>query len=340
MLASHGTGRDRTPPVRVTDKSDIAGAPRPLPGSRRATRTLRQGHRVRDKQDGDRPGIVIGIHGLANKPPVDEKTRWWKAAIAEGLTRNEGLGDPAFAFGFVYWADLRYETPLSGDAVTEPYLPHSGAAALPSTADAPGLTGQDLLGTLYAGIHRIEDWTGLTLVDDAILEHRFDDLWHYHGECAFAGQVRTRLIEQLRRFRDHRILLVAHSMGSVIAYDTLRLLEREAPDLRIAHLITLGAPLGLAKVMHKVETEFGSVRVPNNVGAWTNLADGHDVVAVAGTLAQDYAPSASGLSVTDCRVVNDYHRATGETNHHKSYGYLRTPEFSAIAAGFVDPPGG
>ena len=33
----------------------------------------------------ERPSVIVGIHGLANKPPVDEKTRWWHAAIAEGL---------------------------------------------------------------------------------------------------------------------------------------------------------------------------------------------------------------------------------------------------------------
>jgi hypothetical protein len=32
--------------------------------------------------------VVIGIHGLANKPPSDEKKDWWKRAIIEGLKRN------------------------------------------------------------------------------------------------------------------------------------------------------------------------------------------------------------------------------------------------------------
>ena len=34
---------------------------------------------------------IIGIHGLANKPPRDEKAAWWGAAIREGLVRNRGL---------------------------------------------------------------------------------------------------------------------------------------------------------------------------------------------------------------------------------------------------------
>jgi hypothetical protein len=29
--------------------------------------------------------VIIGIHGLANKPPADEKKEWWKSALIEGL---------------------------------------------------------------------------------------------------------------------------------------------------------------------------------------------------------------------------------------------------------------
>lgn len=279
--------------------------------------------------------IVIGIHGLANKPPADEKTRWWKAAISEGLARNLSLSDAPFAFEFVYWADLRYDAPLAGDAIGEPYQPLEGTGPLPSEEDAPKLTGQDVLATVYEGIDRVEEMTGLTPVDDLILEHRFDDLWHYHVEQEFARQVRFRLIERLRRFRDHRILLVAHSMGSVIAYDVLRLLEREDPGLQVDHFVTVGSPLGLAKVKLKIEEEHGAVRVPGNVGRWTNLADGKDIVSVTGTLSADYAPCDTGVKAEDRRVVNVYRRANGNANHHKSYGYLRTPEFSQAAAAFV-----
>ena len=285
----------------------------------------------------ERPGVIIGIHGLANKPPVDEKTRWWSAAIAEGLDRNQVLAGAEFSLEFVYWADLRYDAPLQGDAIVEPYLPHDGTGPLPSGEDAPAITSQDVLATVYEGVDRIQEMTGVTLVDDLILEHRFDDLWHYHVERDFARQVCSRLTERLRQFRNHRILLFAHSMGSVIAYDALRLMERDEPGLKVDHLVTAGSPLGLAKVKLKVEAECGAVRVPNNVGQWTNLADANDLITVTGALEVDYAPSDTGVKVADRRVVNDYRRPNGEANHHKSYGYLRTPEFSRIASGFANP---
>jgi len=119
---------------------------------------------------------------------------------------------------------------------------------------------------------------------------------------------------------------------------TSRKRERDAPSLKVAHLVKAGSPLGLAKVRLKIEAECGAVRVPNNVGQWTNLADANDIVAFTGALAADYAPSDTGVRVADRRVVNDYRRPTSEANHHKSYGYLRTPEFSQIASDFLSPP--
>ncbi|TXM71374.1 lipase family protein [Methylobacterium sp. WL12] len=283
----------------------------------------------------ERECIVIGIHGLANKPPADEKTRWWKAAIAEGIARNQGIAAPEFSFDFVYWADLRYDAPLSEDGNHEPYRPYDGTGPLPGGEKAPALTTKDVMAPVYAAIDAVEEATGVTLADDAILEHRFDDLWHYHAEQDFTRQVRSRLVERLRAFRSHRILLVAHSMGAVIAYDVLRTLERDDPSLRVDHLVTAASPLGLAKVKLKFEAEHGPLRVPNNVLAWTNLADGEDVVAIMGALDKDYAANDVGIGIKDQRVVNAFRRPDGEPNPHKSYGYLRTPEFSSLVSPYA-----
>src|SRR4051794_11052379 len=59
--------------------------------------------------------VVIGIHGLANKPPEEEKAKWWLAAIREGIERNCASVPAAFPFDFTYWASLRYAEPLGSD---------------------------------------------------------------------------------------------------------------------------------------------------------------------------------------------------------------------------------
>ena len=72
--------------------------------------------------------VVIGIHGLGNKPPKDLLAKWWKEALLEGLRKNN---QPAkdFNFELVYWADILHKTSLNPDEtdvesplyLTEPY---------------------------------------------------------------------------------------------------------------------------------------------------------------------------------------------------------------------------
>jgi len=60
-------------------------------------------------------------------------------------------------------------------------------------------------------------------------------------------------------------------------------------------------------------------------------------VATVGTdLGELYAPNPDGVRVVDCPVINAYRRPRGGRNPHKSYGYLRTPEFSRAVAAVLD----
>src|SRR5215469_8165030 len=51
------------------------------------------------------PSVIIGIHGLANKPPSVDKPEYWKRALIEGLKRNCGKTTNELSFDFVNWAD-------------------------------------------------------------------------------------------------------------------------------------------------------------------------------------------------------------------------------------------
>lgn len=79
--------------------------------------------------------------------------------------------------------------------------------------------------------------------------------------------------------RDHGArVVVAHSLGSVVAYETLH----AHPDLEIDLLLTLGSPLGLPAVMRKLDPEptAGRGARPPGVRHWVNIADVGDLVAV------------------------------------------------------------
>ena len=62
---------------------------------------------------------------------------------------------------------------------------------------------------------------------------------------------------------------------------------------------------------------------------WVNYADRKDLVAFGVHLWDNYGEIKSKIRVEDDLALNDYSKnAEGDRNHHKSYGYLRTPEVS------------
>jgi metacaspase-1 len=88
--------------------------------------------------------------------------------------------------------------------------------------------------------------------------------------------VKEKAKEQLRPLVDdgYSIAVIAHSWGTVVAYDSLRDLETELPALRIANLITLGSPLWL--VRHLLDDTSG--RKPGEVADWINIHARGDLV--------------------------------------------------------------
>ena len=92
--------------------------------------------------------------------------------------------------------------------------------------------------------------------------------------------IRTRVKERFKErllplISDNpRISVVAHSWGTVVAYDSLIDLVAESPDLDVVSLITLGSPLWM--VRRFLEDRSGVK--PQNVGTWVNIHARLDVV--------------------------------------------------------------
>jgi triacylglycerol esterase/lipase EstA (alpha/beta hydrolase family) len=163
-------------------------------------------------------------------------------------------------------------------------------------------------------------------------EKRTPDLHRYYDpQDALAGNVRGLLEARLMRAHasGRPIVLLAHSMGSIIAYDVLCDLAQRT-SVTIDHFITFGSPLGLSEVKRHQRQEPRTV--PGNVRRWTNLADRRDFVALDSKLATDYSANREGVRINDVPVVNGYVDRKGKANPHKIYGYLRTPEFTALLA--------
>ncbi|MEE4311225.1 MAG: hypothetical protein V2J62_05095 [candidate division KSB1 bacterium] len=299
--------------------------------------------------------IIIGIHGLGNKPPKRVLKKWWKKAIREGFDNIE-RPRKFFKFKLVYWAHYLHPEPLD-PAITDkkdplyveyPYLPGDN-----ERRKKPSRLRRKILDYLEKQMDKIflnDDYTiNFSAISDMIIHRYFKDLEIYFSSAPYDATkpdvlvkdvIRNELIRILRKYRRKEILLIGHSMGSIIAYDVLNSTNTR---VKVNTFVTIGSPLGLPVVISKIvpgksvvpgqETE---VRAPENVyNKWYNLSDLEDRVAIDYNLAGDYAPNSHNVMVEDSIVVNDYERE-GNKNPHKSYGYLRTPELAEVLDAFLD----
>ncbi|MCX7678623.1 MAG: GPI inositol-deacylase [Spirochaetes bacterium] len=308
--------------------------------------------------------IIILIHGLENKPAREILKNWCICSIKEGLERI-GERRKRFAFELVYWADLFYERPQDPLVVDEtdpsflddPYVPSEKI----DNANQKMETGlrkkkkelqQKFLDFLEKHLDDVffdeKKRTAVEKISDFIVQKLFRDLdIYYHKNCPVPAhsskiakeEIRNRLRIVLRKHRRQKIMLIAHSMGSIVAYDVLSLIN----DVAIDTFITIGSPLGLPLIMKKIFDERGlefnkggKTPTPESIRRkWLNFSDLSDPIAINYDLADDYAVNSRGVGPIDVIVENDY-QYRRKRNHHKLYGYLRTPEIAKAIAEFLD----
>jgi len=78
-------------------------------------------------------------------------------------------------------------------------------------------------------------------------------------------------------------MLIAHSMGSIDAYDVLREPGQGINPLTVSQFVTIGSPLGLAHVKRKFQLERPDTRFCTTSivsRSWVNYADRRDYVAL------------------------------------------------------------
>jgi len=297
--------------------------------------------------------VIIGIHGLGNKPPKNLLKEWWLQSINEGLQKLT-TANHHFDFELVYWADIFNKEPLlpvesnvkNSEFQKEKYVPE--VTTLPE--ESPGFRKK--------AVEYLEKYYEKIIVDEVMsLEHpsltnffihynmRELEAYYSHEDYYYQGEKKlikevliARLTDVLKKHGHNQILLVAHSMGSMISHDALI----DNPQITLDSLVTIGSPLGHKYVTSKLESSDknnsdGRLKVPENIRkSWFNLSDPEDKVALVPTLSDIYAANSSGIKVSDIQVKNTYING-GDRNPHKSYGYLRTIEFARIVNEFLQP---
>jgi hypothetical protein len=271
--------------------------------------------------------VILGIHGLSNKPPAAQVSAWWEQSLLEGLRVNRQLTLPTVPFHAVYWADLLYPAPDPAPEVYTEALPGALKRYEDRWSDVVLAEALDIGGDVLWVLKRL---TGMDSIAEGVLRRKLVDLYRYYTEPSLRDALRARLVEMLMRYRESSILLIAHSMGTIIAYDALRLLGRTAQDVTISHWVTIGSPLGLPHVKYQILREYPLMRTPSLVEQWSNFADRRDPVAVDVSLRNDYAANDRGVRVVDALVLND-----SAGLHHAAYGYLRTPEVTDVVRAFL-----
>ncbi len=174
------------------------------------------------------------------------------------------------------------------------------------------------------------------LADKKTLQH-LRDLSRYvrnHQQLAQATRdlLKTPLLAAMRTERP--VLLIGHSMGSVIAYDSLWELSHQSFEkITLDSLLTIGSPLGQRLVQKRLlgASNEGRDQYPLNIGRWINISAVGDLTSVDAKLANDFGEMVSlGLSsmVVDHSTYNYFRNGGhgGSHNVHAEYGYLVATE--------------
>ncbi len=267
---------------------------------------------------------VVGVHGIGNRQPG--RTPGEAAAILGGrwtpaLRRGLGVGSQGDAVVAYYAHQLAGETAQGvGDPaqLTEPeqQLLLDWAAAL----GAPTEVAQ---GRLTQPARVAADWIarrfGLDHAYVRLLVTTFcREVCTYLTDPDRRAAVRDTVADTITTARPR--VLLAHSLGSVVAYETLW----ARPDLPVELLVTLGSPLGMPDVVFdrlQPGPTQGRGRRPPGVRRWINIADPGDIIAVP-----------RGLATSFTGIGADLTTPIGVFNFHKVTGYLSCTTTAAALA--------
>jgi hypothetical protein len=139
-------------------------------------------------------------------------------------------------------------------------------------------------------------------VADRLLIGNLKQVHSYFTDAALRSKIRQAVADQIS---DDTRVVVAHSLGTVVAYEALC----SALEPASLSFVSLGSPLGLSNLvfdrLQPAPRPAGANprgHWPARVRAWTNIADAGDVVAVVEDLRQLF-----GAGIRQIRVHNGAH---------------------------------
>jgi len=288
---------------------------------------------------------IIYIPGMKPKPPVAAHEDMLWRCLLNGVNR----ADPAVAlelqqcresFCVAPWSRLFYDEQIA----IEPDFPGiERLLARDGPEDRDVLEARHwhkrigrLVYLLSDRFPWLIDWVVKPELEEALLETRR----YFQDQDGVATRIRQLLADQFLASwkRGSRLLVIAHSLGSVIAFDALwELSHRSGSEIQVDLFMTLGSPLGLNFMRHRMLNahESGARRYPTNIRRWANFTAIGEMTALDRTLADDYREMIDlGLveSITDDIDLQTYFRGPDGLNVHKCYGYMANQRTGAALA--------
>lgn len=164
---------------------------------------------------------------------------------------------------------------------------------------------------------------------------------YFNNGDNIACQIRELLKKQLRTAlsNNEKVLLIGHSLGSVIAYDTLwELSHLEHLPGKIDTFLTIGSPLGLKYIQNRLmgHQRHNKKKYPTNIRHWINISSVGDEVALNKFFTESFKEMQTlGIieSIEDhCEGIYNFFRNEEGLNCHRSYGYLVNPAVGKVIA--------
>jgi len=288
---------------------------------------------------------IIYVPGKNAKPPAEQHRQQLFRCLLHGIERIEpdiaAEIRAADSFTLVAWNRHFYgnEVPLDH---FKPWI--DLLLAQTSFPDSDRNRARRIKSRLARFLYQLGDtlhWLIPFIPDKRIRASIQDTGRYFRNENNIACSVRELQKASLREAAaaNDKVLLIGHSMGSIIAYDSLwELNHLEEHKQCIDTLLTIGSPLGMNYVQKFLQgmSNKQTRSYPGNIRQWINISARGDLVALDPLLADDFNDMLDQQaieSITDhFQDIFNHYRDSKGLNVHKSYGYLVNPVVSRTIA--------
>jgi hypothetical protein len=221
----------------------------------------------------------------------------WEPALRYGLQRAKAPFSADIPISLAFYGD--YWRPDAGEARTrgaaEPPSALQSALAADMATAALGRRARGEVATRagWDSLNNLVVWLDDHIkIGDVAVSLFMQDIESYFGDADLRDKAIQRIVEAVRAAADD-VILLGHSLGTVVAYDALR----RYPELPVRGYVSLGSPLGLPTVRRAL-TASGGLQFPDDLDRWVNIYDKRDFVTGNQPLASLY-PADDGREVDD-----------------------------------------